>query len=398
MVLTRLLSLLLVTSTALAQAPARTVQELPATSYGTVSGHVYLSENNAPARLSNITLQPVEVMPEAKFDRDKPVSLPVTVYQTGIDGGYTLTHVTPGTYYVVVTRPGYLSPFAEFTHAELEHPTPAVQQRIDQFLPTVRVNANATAVLDIRLIRGASVSGAVRFDDGTPYATARVSLKRHEDGKWVSLRSEADQDRVDATGHWRISGLLPGEYRAQVNLSLDDRRQSSTFGPSNSSSSRDRYSLTFFSGDTTREREATSVTLADGQDLGNLDITIPVSKLHPLSGAVVDARTGRALNAGRIQLLYADDGKTVTSAQIDAATRTFSMGFVPEGEYRLLIRDAREVRLEENTSASADPFGPQPKEIVLREYAPGELPETVHGEIAGITLAVEERPAGSRLR
>ena len=151
--------------------------------------------------------------------------------------------------------------------------------------------------------------------------------------------------------------------------------------------------MPIYLGDTVRERDARTVKLEEGQQMEGQDITIPVSKMHSISGALVDAGSGQALNAGHVALVYADDGKEVTSVAIDAETKTFSMPFVLEGAYKLTTKDAREVRYEPLSDANNDPFHQNTKEIVLRQYGPGEMPVVVQTEMSGVNLPVEAKAA-----
>ncbi len=364
----------------------------PPTSFGTVTGHVYFAGSNAPARLVNIALQPIQVQLEDRFQAGKRPTLTFTIYQTTLDGSYTIPHVAPGTYYVVVNEPGFLSPFGQFTPQEMANPTPEIAQKMAATLPAVSVRPNATSTMDIVLQRGAGLSGTVRFDDGTPYVGAGVFVQRRSGaGKWVDTSSYSTRAFADADGRWSLSGLLPGEYRLRIVLSVNDRKQSSLLGNNSSSSSYDRYTLNIYSGDTARESQAKTIKLEENEQRSGQDLTIPVSRLHQLSGAVVDATTGTPLNAGTVQLLYADDGSYAVSTNIDPDTRSFTFNFVPEGEYKLKIADAREVRFEPPPPDESDPNFPERnrRTAVLRRYASGEMPLTVHGEITGINLAVE---------
>ena len=207
--------------------------------------------------------------------------LPVTVVQTGLDGSYRLEHVVPGSYYVVVTLPGYLSPIAQFTHEQLAAPTPETQQKITATVPTVEVRPNGAATADVRLSRGASIEGTLRFDDGSPYPGGYPSLmKRDEKANWQSIPMRDNFTRADDQGRYRIVGLAPGEYTVMTQLDLKTQTQSAAIGWIGSTSSSTRFSIRFYTGDTARQKDAKSLMLADGQALNGQDITIPVSKLH----------------------------------------------------------------------------------------------------------------------
>lgn len=376
--------------------PAQTKPSSPdaptVTSFGTVTGHVYFAGSNAPARLVNIALQPIQVKLEDAFQPGKRPALGFTIYQTGLDGSYTIPHVAPGTYYVVVNEPGFLSPFTQFTPQEMAHPTPDLAQKMAATLPAVAVRPNATSTLDVMLQRGAGISGALRFDDGTPYVGGRIFVqRRNAEGKWVSTSGYSDRAVADADGRWEVSGLLPGEYRLRVVLSVNDRKQSSLLGNSSSSTSYDMYTLSFYSGDTARERDAKSFKLEENQQLDGEDLTIPVSKLHAITGAVVDANTGQPLNSGALELDYSDGGDEAASTSIDPESRTFTFNFVPEGQYKLRAKNAREVQFEAPPPDEDDPNFPNRfrRPITLRQYAPGEISLTVQGDTSAVNLPVE---------
>jgi hypothetical protein len=216
-------------------------------------------------------------------------------------------------------------------------------------------------------------------------------LTRDAKGKWVSVVGSGA--RTDSDGHYRIDGLFGGDYLLRTQLAIDDRRQSDTLSNSTASSSFTHYSVDYYgAGDTLRQRDAKPIALSDGQDATNQDLTIPVSQLHALSGAVVDAESGAALNAGTVRLLWADDGSQMSSVAIDPDTRTFRFDFVPEGQFKLVVRNAREVRRE---PVSAREFPAPAKEIMLRSYEPGEVNLTITGEVSGEIIAVKARGAGS---
>ncbi len=110
----------------------------------------------------------------------------------------------------------------------------------------------------------------------------------------------------------------------------------------------------------------------------------------------MDRRTGQALNAGKVNLVFADGGKQLCSAEIDPESRSFSIPFVPEGSYKLSVSDAREVRIETTPSPEGSFGSPQRKETLVRAYAPGDMPLVVQNDVSGANLPVD--PAGNRLK
>jgi hypothetical protein len=380
---------LLVTALSLSFASASAQFAAPPTTEptGTVTGHVYLSGTGGPARLTSIALQPIEVKADDRPYEETKKDPQFRQFQTALDGSFTLTHIRPGTYYVVVKKPGYLSPFTQFSNAELVHPTPDVQQRIAAYLPTVTVSANNTAVMDMHLSRGASFSGTVRYDDGTPVIDTRVSvLQKDAKGKWKPIEL-ASGGSTDDQGHYRITGLLAGDYRLRTDISINDTFVSSLIGSVNMMSSETHYSLDFYSGDTAHEKEAKTLHLENSQDMSSTDLTIPVSKLHQVSGAIVEARTGHPINSGKVSVYY-DDGEKLATAQVEEDEPVFHLSFVPEGSYTLRVADAADI----SRQYVMRPQGTMPpyeiKEKVLQRYDKAEQPLLVQQDVNNLNIAV----------
>ena len=86
---------------------------------GTVTGHVFFDDAKAPARKATVYLQPVaSLQVDASSERSSGHSNgPVTtvVVGTQFDGSYSFTHVAPGSYYVIASCPGYISPLVALT-------------------------------------------------------------------------------------------------------------------------------------------------------------------------------------------------------------------------------------------------------------------------------------------
>jgi hypothetical protein len=87
---------------AFAQKPAAT---------GSVTGHVTCADTNTPARLAIVVLRPV---PAVKSTDSTAASKPVEArrVQTLLDGTFSIPSVAPGTYFVLASMAGYISPLA----------------------------------------------------------------------------------------------------------------------------------------------------------------------------------------------------------------------------------------------------------------------------------------------
>ena len=374
----------------------------PATS--TVSGHVYCADTNTPARLASVMLDPVRAVEEAG---SKPSSshgerLMLTAVQTTLDGSFAIPKVAPGTYYVVAYKTGYLSPLGTFPTEVLEHPSEEDRARIAAVVPIVKVEAGLPASLDIRLERGAAISGSVLFDDGSPAAdlTVRALIRRKQGQKetWTALPPTPfrmdSEIRTDDLGRYRLVGLAPRDYIVQIDLEL----QNTDFGMEigglgGSRQNRSIARIAFYSGGTTRKREAISFKLAAGDEHSGEDITIPLSKLHTLTGELLSAHDGHVLNSGRVSLRDPDDQSEMESCRVGRVDSKFHLLFIPEGNYTLHVSNAADVTYVDvpNPPGSMPPSWETTH--LIHDYGVIDQPVNVHDDIPNLTLSIPEKPA-----
>jgi len=404
--------------TALLLATAATAQTHNATTpeqTGSVAGHVFCADTNQPARFAKVSLEAIADPPSSTpaaspsaASTPKPASKPPagSNVETTLDGGFTLTKVKPGDYYVVVQKQGYVKPRDMFTQKEIDDPTPAMRALVEQALPRVHVDANQTEHAEVRLDRGAAVSGTILYDDGSPAAELSVQLL-HKDatGKWVALISSGNftpgyATTTDDRGFFRMASLLSGEYMIEATLSLADSKVTSTQMPGGETMMFDtqtfRFSLPFYGSGTARIANAAAIKVRAGQELPGADMTIPLSKLHKLTGRVIVGRDGHVANAASLSLVTRDDNKELASSDISREDGLFHFEFVPEGDYVLKVSNARDSVWEPATPPHNASLFPQPdKERVLQSYGGTELPILLSGDMldAIATVPPDAKPS-----
>ncbi len=363
--------------------------------YGTVSGRILCVDTNGPARFASVGLQTINVKPEpTKQPETTPIDKMIKLYQTGLDGSFAIPKVSPGTYYLVIQNPGYISPIKQFTQTELQQPTPEILARILKVVPTITVEANQTATIETRIERGAELSGTIRYDDGAPAGATYVSVLQREskNGKneWISKSVGTSTDDL---GRFRIAGLPAGEYLLQVGLSLNDSYVSSLLESGGNMMMNTHYNVGFFSGDVPRKDKGKAIKLAAGEQRDGTDITIPVSKLHSVSGTLTEQRSGHVINAGEIALNFSD-GTELIKTKIGGDDSSFHFDFVPEGEYVLAVVEAKDVvREPEAPKPNTFTMPGQMKETTVRTYGTATQPLIVQNDVTGLTVAVPASPA-----
>jgi hypothetical protein len=399
--LCRICSLSVFASFALAavgQQAAQPAQNLAKPIYGSVTGHV-TCENNVPARLASVALLPISDAPDSRA----PVQgdghsqqLVFTPVDTGLDGSFTIPRVAPGYYYLVVEYPGYISPTAQLTSDDLAHPLLDMQKFIASVLPSVAVDPNHISTVDFQLRRGASISGSIRYDDGSPAPGLHIRvLRKNSTGKWGGVRIQGAV-ASDDQGRYRIVGLPAGEYVLETKLEVSEHFtthlfDSATSSGGSSSGTTTKFGISIYSGGETRQRNATHIKLDDGQDDSNEDIVIPLSKLHSVTGTIMQSRTGHVVNAGTAVLLYPDDNSEAASAKVDKDDSTFRFDFVPEGNYILKVTNARDVSREEIPNGPPGTVPPtHTKETTIKTYGSEQQPIVIAGDMSGVLISVPD--------
>lgn len=375
---------------------------LPAQSphaFGTVSGYVYCNDTNAPARLASVTLRPVTAAKVAASSKsDLSTGVEARVIHTLLDGSFTIPKVAPGTYYVIASMEGYVSPLAvlAISNSDLLDPTEDVRKSLLKVVPTVTVEASQTASVNIGLQRGGSIGGTILFEDGSPAPGLEVDLLTRKKDKWVHVETGAADGmsgsaRTDDRGAYRISSIPPGEqFLIKVVLSIANFNVYYGKGGTSYYSQPD-FTLSFYTGGTLRPSAAKPFALTLGEERPGEDIVLPLSKLHRLQGAVVAQHDGHILNQATVQLLFADDQSPLGGTALSKDDSRFSFAFVPEGDYILRVSNAGDARYDDipNPPGSVPPTHSETH--TLRTYGSIDLPIHIESDRLDLSVPVPDK-------
>jgi hypothetical protein len=399
--------ILLLASAAFAQTSATPAPE----PNGIVTGRVFCGDTGRPARFASVSLKPVPpaaakeklnlATPAAVAPRSTTTTLSV---DTALDGSYTLTHVAPGSYYVIVKKDGYISPLTMFSKKQIDEPTDQIRALIEQALPRVQIEQDSSAHADVQLQRGAAVSGTISYDDETPATGVSMTiLHKDENGKWVPVSSGAHMGGIftNDRGSFRIASLLPDTYMLKANLYLGDERTSlinDGAGHTNEMTLRNsRSTLAFYGEGTPHMDQAITFTLRGSDERTGQDMAIPISKLHRLTGRVAAGANGHFVNAASIELIdtSAKDKTALANTRIDREDGLFHFDFVPEGDYTLKVTNARDVTWEPADAPAPGPMMPPPgfprpdKERTTKAYGDAEMPLLIRGDMLDVIATVK---------
>ena len=388
-------------------------QPVSATGTGSVTGHVTLGDTQRPARFATVALYgvPAEVTATPKPDPDAGDEAQVKAMaaalknlgktnmvqaQTGADGAYVATDVAPGDYYVFGSASGYVSPLNQVqaifeAGADPKKPLPGVQ--------IVHVAADHQGTADVTIERGAAISGIISWDDGSPVTgaifavtPAKGDVKPPSQFNLLAMTSMLSALSIsDDLGHYRISGLAPGDYI--VTATLRTSGQSGLGAGMNLAKAMAVTPMIVYAPSAFHKADAKPLTLTAGEDLRDQAMTLNLAGLHSVSGTIVSAEDHHGINQATVRLQDATDKEFVRSASVDAAGN-FTVTFLPPGTYTMKVSDAEDNEPKPKTDKDKpNLFGPGQKTI--RSYKDGSMSVIVSdSDVTGqnIELTVDKNP------
>lgn len=330
-------------------------QESTSSGNGAVAGHVYCADTQKPARFAGVRLTPTS-------SGSGFMGSFAGAGSTSADGSFFINNVRPGEYYVSAQMPGYIDPLRSLSPRGSMRPSSSdVPDALKPMMTRVTVSANQTATVQVTAFRGATLSGAVLYDDGTPAAGIPVSAERvdnstQNDGEApapVSMRDLAFATTSDR-GEFRLGGLPDGVYVIMA--------RPRGWGPNGPGT------LPMYYGNTLRKSEARRLELRAGEERGGLELQIPVTTLKQVSGVVQSSKDGHGIARVMVSLtLTGEAGDALTS--VTTADGSFRFLSVPTGKFTLRVNGASDTSgprpVSGESSDSVTIYGAQEKNIEI---------------------------------
>jgi hypothetical protein len=199
----------------------------------------------------------------------------------------------------------------------------------------------------------------------------------------------------DDLGNYRISGLPAGKYIVVASLNATKSiTYISKYSSAGTTSNGSNSTLTIYSGSTPRQKDASSFSIALGEERRGEDIQMPLSKLHTVSGSFVSAQDGHIINSGEAQLLNADDKTFIAVAHTTHDDPRFVFYFVYEGDYILSSAMSADVEYVQVSQPHSDVVQlPQYDANAHRFYGYASQQLHVDGDMDNVILKVPEPTA-----
>ncbi len=233
--------------------------------------------------------------------------------KTDANGKYRLTGLAAGQYQIVALAPALA----------LAESSSATNSFYGMGKSVVLTAGEDVDDIDIKLVKGAVITGRVTDADDKPVVEQRVNLQTVDQSGNVIRQIDSllsyQMSSTDDRGVYRIYGLPSGRYRVSVGSS------DTSYATSNAHAV---YPLTYY-GATNDPNRATVVELQEGSEATNIDIHVGrASNSFAATGHLVDADTGQSLPGVRIMYGPVRQGEQFYGGFVGVPTG-------PRGEFRL---------------------------------------------------------------
>jgi hypothetical protein len=301
---------------------------------GSVTGHVIAQDTQKAARFAQVMLQGVTAAADSNEERREET----VNSQTDADGNFLAVNVAPGDYYVTATAPGYIPERALLQAGVIAGTSPAA---LLAQIPVVHVAAYSTASVVVTMERGATISGRVQWEDGSPAAGLGVRAVSTAGGNGtlpsalqnISPGALPNMGSTDDRGAFRISGLVAGEYLVQTQI-----QPPAQFGGVGTVA-RFNSATTIYSPGVYRKPEAKAVTVNGGEERSDVRLVIDLHGLHTVSGHVASSDPSQNVASGRVTVVDPNDASMRLMTLI-VPSGDFVLRYVPAGTYTLQVSGA----------------------------------------------------------
>ncbi len=291
------------------EAPPTTKVVRPQAAKTTLRARVYYEDTGRSVRRTSVMLMPVE-------GGGRDVS-----GITDNDGNLEIKNVPTGRYYAFINAPGVVSPFAyaDFRKADRE-----LLDDPQANFPVIDINGISDINVQIGARRGGAIGGRITYANGDPAIGVKVEILRKVEDEYlpvlanmsalIGMYSGGGLFQTDDRGVYRMSGLPEGEYIVKVSESAShgnpDTRNGGYGGGFESMLFGGSSLLNVFYDNAFDQEKAQKINLQLGQDLSEINITIPDREIHSIEGKLVAAKDKLPVRNAKLTIKRADDETT----------------------------------------------------------------------------------------
>jgi carboxypeptidase family protein len=268
-----------------------------------IRGHVFDAETGSPIRKAQVRA----FSPELRENR---------MTMTDASGSFELKEMPAGRYNLSASKGSYVM---------LQY---GQRRPFEAGRPLEILNAQTIEKVDFSLPRGSVITGRVADEFGETASDVQVMAMRYQFFQGRRRLTPAGRPSMtNDIGEYRIYGLPPGQYYLSATLRGMAMMDAQT-------DDRSGYAPTYFPG-TPNVAEAQRITVALGQVLSDLNLSLMPTRTARVSGTAVDS-TGKPLAGGFIMVIQRTGPMFMASggSQI-RPDGSFVLSSIAPGEYTL---------------------------------------------------------------
>ncbi|HEX8736881.1 MAG TPA: carboxypeptidase-like regulatory domain-containing protein [Pyrinomonadaceae bacterium] len=350
--------------------------QTPPPANSTVRGRVFYSDTGRAVKRAPIMLM-----------REKGFGGPGNMMNalTDGDGNFQMKNVPAGVYYAMINAPGVVSllAFVDFSKARGGASEAEEFDKAAEGFEKIIVDGITDLEVQIPARRGGAIGGRVMYDNGDPAIGIKVEILRKADGKFLpvlpnfgaifSMISGTGGFQTDDRGVYRFSGLPAGEYILKVTESVShaDGGEKRSYNEFETMFGGGSSLLSMFYPDVFEPKAANIINLELGQEITEVNMTIPSRSLYKLEGKLVSRKDKSPVKARvtikregdeEISSIFGEFGRREQNSVTDE-NGNWKFKELPKGDYKLVIEpvqdesDYREYQGEYSTANAA----PTPK-------------------------------------
>ena len=299
---------------------ARPVVPVPEVGTATLSGRVVSTETGLPLRRATVsamsTRPPTPPRRGEFFAPQRPFSA-----RTDEDGRFQIRELPAGEYTLTARRAGYV----DQSYGQVAQNAPGRRVSVAE--------GAAVGPLQFSLVRGGVITGRVVDESGEPAERVQVRAVRAQRSGGQLRYLGGPGDTTDDQGHYRLFGLVPGEY-----LVVAEPSDRNFFRGSENVQNVDVDTVPTYGPGTVNPVEAVKVQVQSNAEAA-MDIQLVAAKVATVRGKVLTSR-GEPLEGGamvRLQAVGAESLPGMGRGGPVMAGGLYEIGGVPPGAYMIIV-------------------------------------------------------------
>lgn len=319
-----------------------------------VRGRVFYADTGKPVKRASLMFIPEDL---AGGRGMSPSGL------TDGEGNFQIKGVSAGTYYAIINAPGVYSPLAFYDFSVTQNrgsEREALKKAFEGF-EQILVDGVTETFVQIPARRGGAISGRVVYEDGDAAIGVKVEVLRKVEGKFMSsipnflsiamMGSGGGVFQTDDRGVYRFPGLPPGDYIVKVSeiVSHSENNERNYYDPFAGVLNAKSF-LTVFYPDVYDAKSAQLISVAQGQEISEINLTLPSRSLYKIEGKTIARKDGAPVKA-RISIkrknqeeifsIFDEFGGMRQAASTDE-TGNWKFKELPKGTYVLTVEPINE--------------------------------------------------------